>query len=61
MVFGEPDMDAVYEACTPVEAAVHRPVNPMILTPEEFAAPSGYLNNVRGDPVVAVIGGLPWH
>ncbi len=32
MVLGAPDVDAVYEACTRVEAAVHRPVNPTILT-----------------------------
>ena len=39
---------------------MHRPVNPTILTPEEFAAPSGFLDNVRSDPAVAVIGELPW-
>lgn len=60
MVLGEPDVDAVYEACSRVEAAVHRPVNPTILTPEEFAAPSGFLDNVRSGPVVPVMGKLPW-
>jgi DNA-binding transcriptional ArsR family regulator len=60
MVLGEPDVDAVYEACTRVEAVVHRPVNPTILTPEEFAEPSGFLENVRSGPAVAVIGELPW-
>ena len=45
---------------TRVEAAVHRPVNPTVLTPEEFAAPSGVLDNVRSGPAVAVIGELPW-
>lgn len=60
MVLGEPDVDAVYEACTRVEAAVRRPVNPTILTSEEFAASSGFLDNVRSGPVVAVIGELPW-
>jgi len=54
-------VDAVYEACTRVEAAVHRPVNPTILTPEEFAASSGFLDNVRSNSAVAVIGELPWH
>jgi hypothetical protein len=53
-------VDAVYEACARVEAAVHRPVNPTILTAEEFAAPSGSLDNVRSGPAVAVIGELPW-
>lgn len=60
MVLGEPAVEAVYEACTQVEAAVHRPVNPTILTPAEFAAHSGFLDNVRGGPAVAVIGELPW-
>ena len=60
MVLGEPDVDAVYEACTSVESAVHRPVNPTILTLEEFAASSGFLDNVRSGPAVAVVGELPW-
>ncbi len=60
VVLGEPDVDAVYEACTRVEAEVRRPVNPTILTPEEFAASSGFLDNVRSGPTVAVIGQLPW-
>ncbi|GAB3448862.1 hypothetical protein GCM10027517_34410 [Phycicoccus ginsengisoli] len=61
MVLGAPDVDAVYDACTRVESAVHRPVNPTILSPEEFAASSGFLDNVRSGPAVAVIGELPWH
>ncbi|OMH24984.1 ArsR family transcriptional regulator [Tersicoccus phoenicis] len=60
MVLGEPDVDAVYEACMRVETAVHRPVNPTILTTEEFGAPSGFLDSVRSGPAVAVIGELPW-
>lgn len=60
MVLGEPDVDAVNEACIRVEAAVHRPMNATILTPGEFAGPSGFLDNVRTGPAVAVIGQLPW-
>lgn len=60
MVIGEPDVDAVYEACTWVEAAVRRPVNTTILTAAEFAAPSGFLDAVRRGPAVAVVGELPW-
>ncbi|WP_218013636.1 hypothetical protein [Georgenia sp. 311] len=59
MVLGKPDVNAVYEACAPIEAAVHRPVNPIILTPEEFAAPPAFLDDVRSGPAVAVIGELP--
>lgn len=54
-------MDEVYEACVRIEAAVQRPVNPTILTPEEFAAPSGFLDNVRSGAAVPVVGDLPWH
>ncbi len=60
MVLGEPDVDAVYEACARIETAVHRPVNATILTTEEFAAPSAFLDNVRSGPAVAVIGELSW-
>ncbi|WP_205739736.1 hypothetical protein [Georgenia sp. SYP-B2076] len=60
MVLGEPDGEAVYEACTRAEAAVHRPVNPTILTTQEFGERSAFLNNVRSGPAVAVIGQLPW-
>ena len=60
MVMGDPDVDAVYEACTRVEAAVHRPVNPTILTAEEFTAESGFLDTVRSGPVVPVMGEQSW-
>ena len=61
MVLGDPDVDAVYEACTRIEAAVHRPVNPTILTREEFGEPSGFLDDVRSGRAVPVVGVLPWH
>lgn len=59
MVLGEPDVDAVYEACNRAEVAIHRPVNPTILTPEEFGERSAFLDDVRSGPAVAVIGELP--
>lgn len=60
MVIGTPDVDAIYDACARVEAAVRRPVNPTILTREEFDQQSGYLDNVRISPTVPVLGELPW-
>jgi len=60
MVVGAPDVEAVYEACTRVEAAVHRPVNPTILSAEEFRAESGFLDTVRSGPIVAVVGEPSW-
>lgn len=56
MVVGTPDVDAVYEACTRVEAAVHRPVNPTILSAEELTAESGFLDTVRSGSIVSVMG-----
>lgn len=52
MVLGVPVVDVVYEACARVEAAVRRPVNPSILSPEEFASASAFLDDVcRGRSV----------
>ena len=60
MIVGITDVDAVYDACTRVEAAVHRPVNPTILSPEEFKAESGFLGTVRSSPIVPVMGEQSW-
>jgi DNA-binding transcriptional ArsR family regulator len=60
MVVGTPDVEAVYEACTRVEGAVHRPVNPTILSPEELTAESGFLDTVRSGSIVPVVGDLSW-
>ncbi|MEY2847380.1 MAG: hypothetical protein RI885_45 [Actinomycetota bacterium] len=60
MVIGAPEVDAVYEACARVESVVHRPVNPTILSPEEFEVESGFLHTVRSGPIVAVIGEVGW-
>jgi DNA-binding transcriptional ArsR family regulator len=60
MVVGAPDVDAVYEACTRVEAVVHRPVNPTILSVEESKAESGFLDTVRSSPIVPVMGEQSW-
>ena len=60
MVIGAPDVDAIYDACTRVESEVHRPVNPTVLSPDEFAEESGFLEHVRASPVVPVVGDLPW-
>ena len=56
IVVGHPNVDAIYEACTRVEAAVHRPVNPKILRAEELTAQSGFLDTVRSSPIVEVMG-----
>lgn len=59
MVIGNPRADDVYDACARVEQSVGRPVNATILTEEEFAADSGFLNSVRSNPTVPIIGEAP--
>ena len=56
MVVGEPDPELVFDACARVERAVSRPVNPTILSETEFAADSGFLESVRANPTVALVG-----
>lgn len=56
MVVGDPDVDAVYDACARVEQAVGRPVNPTILSDAEFAQDTGFLRTVRDGATVPVIG-----
>lgn len=60
MVVGEPDAGAVYDACGRVEQLVGRPVNPTIVTAEELSRDSGFLEHVRANPIIQVIGELPW-
>lgn len=60
MVIGTPDPMAVYDACRRVGDQVRRDVNPTIMTPEELAASSGFLTEVRSGALVPIIGDLPW-
>lgn len=61
MVVGTPDAASVYDACERVERLVGRPVNPTITTREELDRESGFLEHVRANPIVQVLGELPWH
>lgn len=60
MVVGEPDVAAVYDACSRVEQLVGRPVNPTIVTATEFGRDSGFLEHVRSNPIIPIMGELPW-
>lgn len=59
MVIGDPDVVAVYDACSRVERQVGRLVNPTILTEAEYTEESGFLQSVRLNPTVAIIGDAP--
>ncbi|NYI42597.1 MarR family transcriptional regulator [Demequina lutea] len=60
MVLGSPDAAQVYAACARVEEMVHRPVNPTVMSGDEFRGQSGFLSEVRSGPAIPVIGELPW-
>ncbi|MFW8745436.1 hypothetical protein, partial [Mesorhizobium japonicum] len=60
MVIGRPEAGAIYAACDRVEAIVHRPINPTILTRQEADEDSGFLTDVRSKPTVPIVGALPW-
>lgn len=59
MVIGTPAPEAIYQACERVEEGVSRPVNPTIMTSDEFAASGGFRQHVLGNPRIPVIGALP--
>lgn len=60
MVIGAPDPAMVYDACSKVEESVSRPVNPTILTASEIGEQSGFLTDLRSQPVVPIVGTWPW-
>lgn len=60
MILGSPDPAAIYDACARVEELVSRPVNATILTPSEAQERSGFLEHLRANPVVPILGDPPW-
>lgn len=60
MVVGSPPPDRVYEACESVSTQVGRQVNPTILTAEEIAESTGFLDTVKSRPIVPILGEVPW-
>ena len=59
MVIGSPSPEAVYDACERVERLVGRPVNPTIMTSEEFGRGGGFVDHLQAGPRSPVIGELP--
>lgn len=60
MVVGDVDAGEVYRICNEVEPTVGRPVNPTILTSSEIAQSSGFVESLKANPVVLLVGDLPW-
>ncbi|MHB1010108.1 MAG: helix-turn-helix domain-containing protein [Propionibacteriaceae bacterium] len=59
MVIGSPSPEAVYDACERVERLVGRPVNPTIMTSQEFRRGGGFVDHLQAGPRTPVIGQLP--
>lgn len=59
MVIGAPDVQAIYDVSARVEQQVGRPVNPTILTEAEFSEESGFLQGVRANPTIELVGAAP--
>jgi hypothetical protein len=56
MVIGEPDIAHVYEAVSPVESQVGRPINVVIRSKTEWeGGDGGFERTVRSRPKLAVI------
>jgi len=60
MVVGDPVMDDLFAICDQVEANVGRPINPTILSDDEFRKGSRFLEHVAAGPIVPIIGEVPW-
>lgn len=61
LVIGEPAESRVYETCREVSAQVGRVVNPTVMTPSEWMQHTGFVAEVKSNPVVEVIGDCtPW-
>jgi hypothetical protein len=56
MVVGDTDPSAVYRACRRVSDQVRRVVNPTIMTPQEWTENTGFVSEVRQNPIVEIIG-----
>ena len=58
LVVGEPDSDAIYEACRLAEDRLRSGVNPTILTAAEWEHPrTGFVKTVKHGPKVALLRG----
>jgi predicted nucleotidyltransferase len=57
VLIGEPDIDAVYEACREASAILGQEVNPVVLMPAEWRSNrSGFVRELRKGTLVALTG-----
>ena len=57
VVIGQPDVDAVYEACREAGAILGQEVNPVVLTPTEWrSSRSGFVQELRKGTLVVLRG-----
>ena len=58
MVVGTPDPAQIYDACSRVGATLRRPVNPTILTGQEWNQRTPFLDEVRRGGLLTIVGDL---
>jgi predicted nucleotidyltransferase len=56
LVVGNPNVNAVYAAGRRAETELGLEVNPLVVTPGEWEAPTGVLKRIKSGPIVEV----PW-
>jgi hypothetical protein len=57
VVIGQPDIDAVYEACRQASGILGQEVNPVVLTPAEWRSKrSGFVHELRKGTLVELAG-----
>jgi predicted nucleotidyltransferase len=57
VVIGQPDVDAIYEACQEASAILGQEVNPVVLTPAEWRSNrSGFVQELHKGTLVALTG-----
>jgi hypothetical protein len=57
VVIGQPDVDAVYDACGQASVILGQEVNPVVLTPAEWRSKrSGFVQELRKGALVELAG-----
>jgi predicted nucleotidyltransferase len=59
VVVGDVDAEDLYAAVERAEESISEPINPSILSPEEWAADTGFTRQVRRRPLLVLVGEAP--
>jgi predicted nucleotidyltransferase len=59
LVVGDVDTEDLYAAVERAEESISEPINATVLSPEEWAADTGFTRQVRRRPLLVLVGELP--